>query len=234
MGLLEKGKDHVTEKRIKLRGVQRRVAEQVAKSAFTIPHVTTIREVRMQKVDEVRRNLAGQFGKLTTMPFIIKAVVSSIRQQPVLNASLDGDDIVLHDSVNIGIAVTVGNDLFVPVMREVQSMAFRNVVESLDDLVDRTRSRKLQLEDLRNATFTITNSGALGGEIFTPIISFPQSAILGIGRIQNKPVVDSNNAIVVCPMMYLCLSYDHRIINGSDAVRFLDAIDRWLQDPVPD
>jgi pyruvate/2-oxoglutarate dehydrogenase complex dihydrolipoamide acyltransferase (E2) component len=222
------------EQRVKLKGVQRRVAEHITKSAFTIPHVTTIREVRMQKVNEVKKALAGEFGKLSTMPFIIKSVASSLLQHPLFNASFDGSDIILYDSINIGIAVSVENDLYVPVLREVQSMSFQNIVDSFGALVDRTRSRKLQLEDLRGATFTITNSGALGGEIFTPIISFPQSAILGIGRIQNKPIVDTKNTIVVSPMMYLCLSYDHRIINGSEAVRFLDAIDRWLQAPMLD
>lgn len=223
----------MADRRVRLTGIQRKVAENVSKSASTIPHVTTIREVRADVLMRARERSSEVYGRLTLMPFVIRAVSSSLREFPVLNASLEGDEIVFHDVVNMGIAVAVGKDLVVPVLHDAGSLGFSELVDRVREVSERARNRKLEPADFRGGTFTISNSGALGGEIFTPIINFPQSGILGIGRVQRKAVVDDDGAIVAREMMYLCLSYDHRIVNGRDAVLFLSSVERELAADYP-
>jgi pyruvate dehydrogenase E2 component (dihydrolipoamide acetyltransferase) len=220
-------------KRVKLRGIQRMVAQRMVKSKTEIPHVTTIREIRMDAVLRLRERLNGENPERKTplLPFVMMAVVRSIRKYPVFNASLVEDEIVFHDQINLGVAITVGEDLIVPIVKGVQEMSLLELSSAYNELVGRAMSKKLSPHDFEDGTFTISNSGALGGEIFTPIINYPESAILGIGRIQKKPVVEEDGSIAACPMMYLCLSYDHRIINGNQAVRMLGSIDEYLQCP---
>lgn len=219
-------------KRVKLRGIQRKVAERLAMSHREIPQVTTIREVSMEVVLSLRKQLSEQSEtKFSLEPFLILAVLKGMQVNPVFNAQLEKDEIVYFEDANIGVAITVGSDLVVPILKSAQKMTFRELNDAYNDLVARTRTKRLAPEDFSGGTFTITNSGALGGEIFTPIINYPQSAILGVGRIKDKPVVGLERSIVTSPMMYLCLSYDHRIINGSHAVGMLGAIDEFLQKP---
>lgn len=221
------------ETRVRLRGIQRKVAQHMVQSKNEIPHVTTIREVRMDKIGELRSqyNQEHPDQHISFMPYIIAATISAIRAQPVFNARLDGEEIVFCTPINMGIAVTVGENLVVPVIHGASEMNFAQLCAAFHDLTVRAKDGLLKSSDFKDGTFTISNSGALGGEIFTPIINHPQSAILGIGRIRQKPIVEETGTIIACPMMYLCLSYDHRIINGSQAVGLLSAIDAFLQTP---
>ena len=221
-------------KRIKLRGIQRQAAHRLVTSKTEIPHVTTIREIRMDSVLRLRAKLMDDMPerKTSLYPFTILAVLSGMHQYPILNANLEGEEIVFHEDANIGIAITVGENLIVPVVKGVQRLTFDQINDACNDLVTRSMQKKLATSDLQDGTFTITNSGALGGELFTPIINYPQSAILGIGRIKDKPIVAADGSIIACPLMYLCLSYDHRIINGSQAVGMLECIDAYMQDPI--
>lgn len=225
----------MSEKREKLKGIQRIIANKMVKSMSTIPHVTTIREVRMEKVLEKMQDLNEKINeRVTFMPFIVKAVVKGIKKHLIINASLQDDEIIYQENINIGIAVEVDNKLLVPIIKEVQNKNFLEIVQAINAITEKSRNNQLNPGDFKNGTFTISNSGALGGEIFTPIINYPQSAILGIGRVVKKAIVDKNGEIKVCSMMYLCLSYDHRIINGGEAVRFLGEIDDYLQKPILD
>jgi pyruvate dehydrogenase E2 component (dihydrolipoamide acetyltransferase) len=221
------------EKRIKLRGIQKIIARKMAKSKQTIPHVTTIREVNLDQIVDVRERLKSRFSDrhITYMPFIIKAVAEALKAYPIINSSLDDstDEIIIKGDINIGFAIAVGDNLLVPVIRNVEELDFMDIVEKMDELIKRSRNNQLTPGDFKDGTFTISNSGAYGGEIFTPIINYPESAILGIGKIQKKPVVNEKDEIVISYMIYLCLSYDHRIINGATAVQFLGELEKQLK-----
>lgn len=218
------------DKRQKLTGVQRIVAKQMVKSTTEIPHVTTIREVPMDSVFDTRESIAGRYEHLSVLAFVLHAVVRTLPEFPMLNASLEEDEIVYHDDINLGVAVAVGQDLKVPVMPSAKEKSFDAMVAKVSELRQKARENDFKPSDFRGGTFTVSNSGALGGEIFTPIINHPQSGILGLGRVKEKPVVKEDSQIASCPMMYLCLSYDHRIVNGSQAVLFLGELERLLTD----
>ena len=218
----------MADRRVRLTGIQRKVAENVSKSVATIPHVTTVREVRADVLLQARERGREIHGRVTVMPFIIRAVVSALAEFPVLNATLDENEIIFHEDVNLGIAVDAGGELVVTGGRGVAHETFGKRVGGLRDVAGRARSRKLEPAGFRGGNFTVSNSGALGGEIFTPIINYPQSGILGLGKIQRKPVVDEDGSIVAREMMYLCLSYDHRIVNGREAVSFLSSVAHHL------
>ncbi len=216
------------DKRVRLGSMQRAVAKHLVRSVSTIPHVTTMREVRIDTVLEAKTRLAGRFDHLTIFPFVIHAVARALERNPLLNASLDEPDIVYHSDLNIGIAVSIGSDLRVPVIKGVGTMTFDEIVTALQEMTHKARSNGLTVADFRDGTFTVTNSGSAGGEIFTPIINHPQSAILGIGRARRKPLLDVDGTIKPGSLMYLCLSYDHRLINGHQAVSFLVDVDSSL------
>ncbi len=206
------------------------VAKQMVKSATEIPHVTTIREVPMDSVFDTRESIAARYEHLSVLAFVLHAVVRTLPEFPMLNASLEQDEIVYHDDINLGVAVAVGQDLKVPVIPSAKEKRFDEMVAMVSELRQKARDNDFKPSDFRGGTFTVSNSGALGGEIFTPIINHPQSGILGLGRVKQKPIVTENSEIVSCPMMYLCLSYDHRIVNGSQAVLFLGELERLLTD----
>jgi len=225
----------LTERRIKLNLIQRKIAQKMSESKRIIPHVTTIREIRMDAISQTReklkKHLESEIGKLSFMPFIMKAVADAIKEFPIINSSFDEDnnEIIIKEQINLGFAVAVGDQLLVPVVKNVENMSFIELAKIVNELTEKCRNGKITPKDMMGGTFTITNSGALGGEIFTPIINYPESAILGIGRIKKKPIVDENDNIIACPMMFTCLSYDHRIINGSTAVKFLVSIENNLR-----
>jgi pyruvate dehydrogenase E2 component (dihydrolipoamide acetyltransferase) len=222
--------------RIKLRGIQKKIAEKMVKSKTTIPHVTTIREVRMDTVVRDRERIKALLGNknVSYLAFITKAATDSLKDFPLVNSSFDEieSEIIIKKDVNIGLAVSVDDKLLVPVVKKADCLSFVEIIVKINELINKTRSGLLTSEDFQEGTFTITNSGTFGGEIFTPIINYPESAILGIGKIKKKPIVNENNEIIICPMMYLCLSYDHRIINGVTAVKFLGGIEENLQKEV--
>jgi len=220
------------EERVKLKGIQRAVARNMEK-ASQIPRVTTIREVRMDKVRDKREELKTLYPdtRISYLTFAMYGLVKAVQKNRCLNSRLEEDEIVYNSDINISMAVTVGENLLTPVIRQVQNMDFIQLNNAIAALTEKARQNKLTRDDFVDGTITITNSGSLGGEIFTPMINPPQSAILGIGRIKEKPIVDENKNIVVCPMMYLCLTYDHRIINGSQAVGSLGLIEEFFMNP---
>ena len=168
--------------------------------------------------------------RLGFMSFFSKAVTAALQKIPIINASIDGNDIVYHDYIDIGIAVDSPRGLVVPVLRNVDSMSFAEIELAISDFTTRARDNSLKLEELTGGTFTISNGGVFGSLLSTPIINPPQTAILGMHKWQERPVAE-NGEVVIRPMMYLALSYDHRIIDGREAVTFLVAVKNSLEDP---
>lgn len=215
--------------RQELRGIQRIVAQRMEQSN-QIPTVTTIREIRMDRVVAERERLRQRHPseKISYLTFVAMALVEAIRRYPVLNHRLENNEIVMNDCIHLGISVSIGENLIVPVIHNAEALRFWGMNERINAMIGKARENRLCRADLADGTITITNSGSIGGELFTPMINHPQGAILGIGRIAEKPIVDENHAIIACPMMYLCLSYDHRIINGSQAVGALSVMEHAL------
>ena len=185
-----------------------------------------------RSIGEVAVEFDGErYGvRLGFMSFFVKAAVEALKKFPVVNASVDGDDILYHGYFDVGVAVGSERGLVVPILRDVDRMPFSEVERRIRDFGERARDGKLTIDELTGGTFTISNGGVYGSLVSTPIINPPQSAILGMHKIQDRPVAE-NGAVVIRPMMYLALSYDHRIIDGREAVQFLDTIRRTLEDP---
>ena len=192
-------------------------------------------EVNMQPVLDIRKRYQAEFEeihgvKLGFMSFFTRAVVESLKKFPVINASVDGNDIIYHGYFDIGIAVSSPRGLVVPILRDADSLSLADIEIGIRELSDKARESRLELEELTGGTFTITNGGVFGSLLSTPIINPPQSAILGMHKMQDRPVAE-NGKVVIRPMMFLALSYDHRIIDGRDAVQFLVSIKEHLEDP---
>ena len=212
-----------------------RIAERLVESQQTAAILTTFNEVNMQPVMDMRAKYRDQFErkheiKLGFMSFFVKACAEALRQFPVVNASVDGNDIIYHGYYDIGIAVGSPRGLVVPILRDVDSLSFADIEKNIRDFGIRAQDGKLGLDELTGGTFSITNGGIFGSMLSTPIINPPQSAILGMHNITERAVVE-NGAVVARPVMYLALSYDHRIIDGREAVQFLVSIKRSLEDP---
>ena len=223
------------EKRVPMSRLRARVAERLKEAQNTAAILTTFNEVNMDPVMSLRKKYKDQFekthgAKLGFMSFFTKAVTEALKQYPVINASVDGQDIVYHGYYDIGIAVGSPRGLVVPILRDVDQMSFADIEKGIADFGGRAREGKLSLDDLTGGTFSITNGGTFGSMLSTPILNPPQSAILGMHNIQQRAVVE-NGEIVARPMMYVALSYDHRIIDGHEAVLFLVAIKNALEDP---
>ena len=229
------GKASRLEERVPMTRLRKRVAERLLESQQNNAILTTFNEVNMQPVMDLRTKYKDIFEKkhgvkLGFMSFFVKAVIQALRQYPVLNASVDGDDIVYHGYFDIGIAVSSPRGLVVPVLRNVENMSIADIELAIVDFGKRAKEGKLDIDDLTGGTFSITNGGTFGSMMSTPIINPPQSAILGMHAIKDRAVVEKGQ-IVVRPMMYLALSYDHRIIDGREAVTSLVAIKDALEDP---
>jgi 2-oxoglutarate dehydrogenase E2 component (dihydrolipoamide succinyltransferase) len=197
--------------------------------------LTTFNEVNLQAVMELRKHHREAFEKrhgvkLGFMSFFIRAAVEALKRFPILNASIDGEEILYHDYYDIGVAVSTERGLVVPVLRGADRLGFAEVEAGIADFAARAREAKLTMDDLDGGTFTITNGGVFGSLLSTPILNPPQSAVLGMHKIQERPVAEQGQ-VVIRPMMYLALSYDHRIIDGRDAVQFLVAMKENLEDP---
>ncbi|GAB6932798.1 dihydrolipoamide acetyltransferase family protein [Calditerricola satsumensis] len=224
------------EERVPLKGIRKVIAEAMVKSMYTAPHVTVMDEVEVSKLVALRERakaIGEEKGiKLTYMPFIIKAAVAALKQFPALNASIDDEkqEIVYKKYYDIGIATDTDRGLVVPVIRDADRKNIWTLAQELRDLATRAREGKLAPHELKGSTFTITNIGFAGGMYFTPIINHPEVAILGTGRITEKPVV-KNGEIVAAPVMTLCLSFDHRLIDGALAQRFVNTLKQLLNDP---
>jgi len=223
------------EQRVAMSRLRQRVAERLVQSQSTAAILTTFNEVNMQPVMELRNRYKDKFEKehgvkLGFMSFFVKAAVHALKKYPVVNASVDGTDIVYHGYFDIGIAVGSPRGLVVPIVRNCDQMTFAGIEKSIADYGKRAQDGKLTIEELTGGTFSISNGGVFGSMLSTPIINPPQSAILGIHATKERPVVE-NGQIVARPMNYLAVSYDHRIIDGREAVLFLVAIKEALEDP---
>lgn len=212
-----------------------RVAERLVAAQHTAAMLTTFNEVNMQPVNELRQRFKAEFEvkhgvKLGYMSFFVRAVCQAMQQFPVVNAAIDGSDIVWHGDVDIGIAISSPRGLVVPILRRAQTLSSAEIESAIADFARRARDAKLTLEDLSGGTFSITNGGVFGSLLSTPILNPPQSAILGMHTIQERPVAE-NGQVVIRPMMYLALTYDHRLIDGRDAVQFLVAVKAALEAP---
>jgi len=215
--------------------LRQRVAERLVAAQHTAAMLTTFNEVNMQPVNELRQRFKAEFEvkhgvKLGYMSFFVRAVCQALRQFPVVNAAIDGDDIVWQGDADIGIAISSPRGLVVPILRRAQTLTAAGIEAAIADFAQRARDSKLTLEDLSGGTFSITNGGVFGSLLSTPILNPPQSAILGMHTIQERPVAE-NGQVVIRPMMYLALTYDHRLIDGRDAVQFLVAVKTALEAP---
>jgi 2-oxoglutarate dehydrogenase E2 component (dihydrolipoamide succinyltransferase) len=223
------------EERVPMTRMRARIAERLMQSKNSIAMLTSFNEVNLSKVVAMRKALAEQFEKshgikLGFMSFFAKAAANALLRHPIINASVDGNDIIYHGYADISIAVATDKGLVTPVLRNVERMGFADIERGIADYARKARDGKLTLEDLQGGTFTITNGGTFGSLMSTPIVNPPQSAILGMHAIKERPVAE-NGQVVIAPMMYIALSYDHRIIDGKDAVLFLVDIKNQLENP---
>jgi 2-oxoglutarate dehydrogenase E2 component (dihydrolipoamide succinyltransferase) len=214
--------------------IRKKTAEHMLASKRTSAHVTTVFEVDMTRVDQLRQKYRKVYEerngvRLTYLPFIIKATVDALKAFPVLNSSVDGDNVVYRQEVNVGMAVALDWGLIVPVIRGADEKNVRGLARAVNDLAERARAKKLRVEDVQGGTFTITNPGVFGSLFGTPIINQPQVAILGIGTIEKRTVV-RDDAIAIRTMAYFALSFDHRIVDGADADRFMAHLKNGLQE----
>ena len=215
--------------------LRQRIAERLLAAQHNAALLTTFNEVNMQPVKDLRAHYQAEFlhehkVKLGFMSFFVKAAVLALKQFPVINAAIDGHDIVFNDEYHIGVAVSTTHGLVVPVLRNTAQLDFAQIERAIADYAQRAETMTLRLDEIGGGTFSISNGGIFGSLLSTPIINPPQSAILGMHAIQERPVAE-NGQVVIRPMMYLALTYDHRLIDGRDAVRFLVEIKTVLEDP---
>ena len=223
------------EQRVAMSRLRQRVAQRLVESQSTAAILTTFNEINMQPVMDLRNRYKDKFEKehgvkLGFMSFFVKAAVHALKKFPVVNASVDGTDIVYHGYFDVGIAVGSPRGLVVPILRNCDQLSFADVEKQITDFGKRAQDGKLTIEELTGGTFTISNGGVFGSMLSTPIINPPQSAILGVHATKDRPVVE-NGQIVIRPMNYLALSYDHRIVDGREAVLFLVTVKDALEDP---
>ena len=229
-GLVQRG-----QRREPMSRLRQRIAQRLLQAQQDAAILTTFNEVNMQSVIDARNHYRDEFEKrygarLGFMSFFVKACTQALQNYPITNASIDGNDIIYHDYIDIGIAVSSPRGLVVPILRDVQHSSFGDIETQILHLAQKARDGKLSLDDLTGGTFSITNGGVFGSMLSTPLLNPPQSAILGMHNITQRAVVEEGE-IVIRPMMYLALSYDHRLIDGRDAVQFLVSVKQDLEDP---
>lgn len=223
------------ERRVPMSRLRAKVAERLLEAQHNAAMLTTFNEVNLQAVMDLRAHYKDVFEKkhgvkLGFMSFFTKAVVESLKRFPAVNASIDGQDIVYHGFYDIGVAVSTERGLVVPVIRDADQLSMAEIEKTIGDFASRAREGKLKIEEMQGGTFTITNGGVFGSLLATPIINPPQTGILGMHKIQERPVAEKGQ-VVIRPMMYIALSYDHRLIDGKDSVQFLVSIKELLEDP---
>lgn len=223
------------EERVPMTRMRARIAERLMQSKNSIAMLTSFNEVNLSKVVAMRKQFGEQFEKthgvkLGFMSFFVRAVCEALKRHPIVNASVDGNDVIYHGYQDISVAVSTDKGLVTPVLRDAQSMGFAEIEKAIGDFARRAREGGLTLEELQGGTFTITNGGTFGSLFSTPIVNPPQSAILGMHTIKERAVVE-NGQVIAAPMMYIAISYDHRIIDGKDAVLFLVDIKNQLENP---
>lgn len=223
------------EKRVAMSRMRQRIAERLLEVTQTTAMLTTFNEVNMAPIMELRNRYRDKFEKkhnvkLGFMSFFVRACVEALKRSPIVNASIDGNDVVYHGFYDVGVAVSTDRGLVVPVLRDADQLSMADIESGIMQAAEKARSGKLSLEEMSGGTFTITNGGVFGSLISTPLLNSPQCAILGMHKIQERPVVE-NGQIVIRPMMYLALSYDHRLIDGKESVSFLVTVKELLEDP---
>lgn len=226
---------HRSEKRVPMTRLRKRVAERLLEAKNSTAMLTTFNEVNMKPIMDLRKQYGEAFEKrhgirLGFMSFYVKAVVEALKRYPEVNASIDGDDVVYHNYFDVSMAVSTPRGLVTPVLRDVDLLGMADIEKNIKELAVKGRDGKLTVDDLTGGNFTITNGGVFGSLMSTPIINPPQSAILGMHAIKDRPMA-VNGKVEILPMMYLALSYDHRLINGRESVGFLVAIKELLEDP---
>lgn len=224
------------EQRVPMTRLRARVAERLLHATQSTAMLTTFNEVNMAEVMNLRNKYKDMFEKkhngvrLGFMSFFVRAVVEALKRFPAVNASIDGDDIIYHGYQDIGVAVSSPRGLVVPVLRDADALTFAGIEKSISDYGAKAKDGKLSIEEMTGGTFTISNGGVFGSLLSTPILNPPQTAILGMHKIQERPMA-VNGEVLILPMMYLALSYDHRMIDGKEAVQFLVVIKELLEDP---
>ena len=221
--------------RIKMSRLRMTIAKRLKEAQNTAAMLTTYNEIDMSSVMEIRSKYKEVFEKkhqvkLGFMSFFVKACCHALREVPEVNAQIDGDDLVFHRYINMGVAVGTPTGLVVPIVKNADSMGFADVEKTIGELGKKAREGKLSIEDMQSGTFTISNGGVYGSLMSSPILNYPQSGILGMHKIQERPVAINGN-VIIKPMMYLALSYDHRIVDGKGAVTFLVRVKEMLEDP---
>lgn len=229
------GSGYREEKRVPMSRLRAKIAERLVQSQQNAAILTTFNEVNLKAVMDLRAQYKDSFEKkygvrLGFMSFFTKAVIEALKRFPAVNASIDGSDIIYHGYFDIGIAVSTERGLVVPILRDADRLGMADIEKSIQDFAVRARNGKLALEEMQGGTFTITNGGIFGSLLATPIINPPQAGILGMHKIEERPVVEKGQ-IVIRPMMYLALSYDHRLIDGRESVQFLVTVKEMLEDP---
>lgn len=215
--------------------IRRRIASRLLESKQNTAMLTTFNEIDMSRVMNIRSRFKEKFKEthsidLGFMSFFIKATVSALKEFSEINASIEGDDIVYHKYYHIGVAIGTATGLVVPVIKHVDRLGYAGIEQSIVDFVKKIKEKRLEISDMEGGTFTITNGGVFGSLLSTPILNYPQSGILGMHKIEKRPVV-IDDEIVIRPMMYVALSYDHRIVDGREAVTFLKRIKEFIEDP---
>jgi 2-oxoglutarate dehydrogenase E2 component (dihydrolipoamide succinyltransferase) len=224
-----------TDRRVPMSRLRLRIAERLKEAQNTAAMLTTFNEIDMHPVMELRKRYQERFQKehgvkLGFMSFFVKAACQALKAYPLVNASIDGRDIVHHDYYDIGVAVSSERGLVVPILRDADRMSFAEIEQRVGDFARRANTLELRLEEMEGGTFTISNGGVFGSLLSTPILNPPQSGVLGLHRIQDRPVAEDGQ-VVIRPMMYVALSYDHRLVDGREAVSFLRVIKDGLEDP---
>ena len=228
--------EHPREQRVRMTRLRKRIAERLKEAQNTAAMLTTFNEVDMSEAMALRDRYRETFEKkhgvrLGFMSFFVKAAIVALKELPAINAEIDGDDLVYKNYYDIGVAVGTPQGLVVPVLREADQKSFAEIEKTIGDMGRRARDGKLSLDELSGGTFTITNGGVYGSLMSTPILNPPQSGILGMHKIQKRPMVMAGDKIEVRPMMYIALSYDHRIVDGREAVTFLVRLKECIEDP---
>lgn len=224
------------EERIPLSSIRKTISKRMTESRFTIPHTTTMDEIDISNLDEFRKKykdvLSEEDVKLTYLPFIIKAAIVGLKKFPEFNASLDevNEEFVLKYYYNIGIATDTDRGLMVPVVKDADKLSIVELAKAVEDVSSRAKENKSQLHELRGGSFTVTNYGSIGGHFAIPIINYPESAILGLGRVVKKPIV-KDDEIVIAKVLPVSLSYDHRTIDGASGAHFINLLKELLSDP---
>jgi 2-oxoglutarate dehydrogenase E2 component (dihydrolipoamide succinyltransferase) len=227
--------DASREERVRMTKLRQTIARRLKDAQNTAAMLTTFNDVDMSEVMKLRAHYKDAFEKrhgvkLGFMGFFVKACVQALKELPAVNAEIDGEDLVYKNYYHIGIAVGTDKGLVVPVVRDADALSLAGVEKAIADFGKRARDGKLKIEEMQGGTFTITNGGIYGSLISTPILNAPQSAILGMHRIEDRPVARGGQ-VVIRPMMYLALSYDHRVVDGKEAVTFLVRVKEGLEDP---